>query len=126
MSQTLTALVIVALLVTGIAVHGFIYRYVRYSNWRATQPGRSLLYAKIAIAGMVDLSLIRYAFGDDWPGRLFVLAVFFWAVAGSQFYLFLTLLETQKRRKTGEYRGSDAGARPSEDHNDFLGGGKIL
>ena len=113
--DTLQTLILVALLGCAVVGHAFIVIYFLRSQWRTTQPGRSLMYAKLAIAGMLDLSIARWFYGDDWPGRLYVLVVFFYAVFGSQAYLLFTLIATQTRRRGGDKRPGDAGARPDHE-----------
>jgi len=63
--DTVSDWVFIGLLLVGITplLH-FIYRYHRYSPWRSTPIGRTLMYQKLAMAGILLLALFARLFGD--------------------------------------------------------------
>lgn len=78
----------------------FILYYSMFSNWRATLPGRTLMYSKVAIWGLLSYVLwARWASPpDDFRNLVAVFAI--GAVAYIQWRLFITLRLVQTKRIT--------------------------
>lgn len=58
----------VELIIIAIVVNTFVIIYSR-RNWRANPYGRALMYSKISLAILADLSLVTGLLGPNWSGR---------------------------------------------------------
>lgn len=86
-----------ALIIIAIIVNTFVIQYALLSKWKKTRAGESLMYAKMCLAALVDLSLITVILGPDWAGRPYVRAILFIAIAYTQGRLYWSLLRSQAR-----------------------------
>lgn len=62
------------LIIVGLAIiplGHFVYRYHRFSPWRATREGKNMMGQKIAMLAVFLIIFVARLFGD-WPGRTFV------------------------------------------------------
>lgn len=67
----LTLTIILALMFAAYAA--FTYRYARYSPWRATWQGITLMAQTITMGGLVAFFVVDTAVPNQWPGRGWIL-----------------------------------------------------
>lgn len=84
----------VVLILIAIVVNGFVAVYAR-RNWRANPYGRALMYSKVSLGIIVNLSLVTSLLGPDWEWRASVRFVCFALILVAQARL-LQLLFTTK------------------------------
>lgn len=82
----------------------FIYRYMRYSNWRATNIGRTMLYQKFAFLAVILLSLSAYILDPHNLGRVLAGTIIYTALVGLFWRTYVNLLIVQKRSQKEEKR----------------------
>lgn len=79
----------------------FLYRYLRYSNWKDTPEGRAIMIQKWSFFAVFALIIIGL-FVPDLPFRGYLRFLAFGAVVSSFWLVLVTLIQTQrfeKRRK---------------------------
>jgi hypothetical protein len=69
----------------------FVLVYATWSNWRATQPGKALMYWVISFSGLILMNTIHLYTGR-YPGIEFVRITVYTALALSVWRLVLTLV----------------------------------
>lgn len=96
--MTPLSVLIVVLLVTLLVGHSiFIYRYARYSPWRATWQGIILMSQTITLALLVLFFIIDTAIVGDWPSRAFLLVLFLSLLAVESLVAALCLIYVQRQ-----------------------------
>jgi hypothetical protein len=103
MTETVQLIGSIVLFLMVPPVNLFVFFYVWRSNWHATLAGRALLYSKLSLLLLVDLSVISVIFGREWPGWPWVRLFVFVAICASQWRLFIALLVVQRRHPDNRY-----------------------
>jgi hypothetical protein len=87
-------LVLLAAMATG---HGaFVYRYMRYSPWRATWQGVTLMAQTLTLALLAVFYIFDTVVQGDWPGRQFLILMFMFALVGEAWAAFAGLVHVQR------------------------------
>jgi hypothetical protein len=73
----------IELVLIGLVVNTFVIVYAR-RKWKSNPYGRALMYSKVSLAVLVDLSLLTIAFGPDWEWRAFLRVILFGLVLVAQ------------------------------------------
>lgn len=85
----------VELIGIAVVVNLFVVLY-SFRNWRSNAYGRALMYSKLSLVALVDLSLTTALFGPEWPGRELVRVLLFGAILASQTRLLVLLIKLGK------------------------------
>lgn len=88
------SILIAILVAAAIPLAHFIYRYARYSPWRSTAIGRTLMYQKIAMLSFVLLSLMARVF-PHYFGRTALSLIVFSALVLLFWKTDIELIQTQ-------------------------------
>lgn len=75
----------------------FVYRYLRYSNWKATDIGRTLLYQKFAFIAVILLALSAYILPPHNLYRILAGTIVYVSLVGLFWRTLVNLLIVQKR-----------------------------
>jgi hypothetical protein len=103
----------IELALIAIVVNAFVFIYLR-RNWRSNPYGRGLMYSKMSLAILADLSLITIALGPDWAGRSTARVILYGLILVAQAHLLQLLVQaegtpgTVAQYKEGEERKVDA------------------
>lgn len=92
--QVTTVLVAIA----AVPANLFPLLYGLRSPWYVNALGRALLALAVGTALLIDLSLLRYVLGEDYPGRDQLRLVIYGLVTVGLWGQFLALLRAQRRR----------------------------
>jgi hypothetical protein len=91
--MTIARVVLLLLAITPLVL--FAYCYARYSPWRDTLQGKTLMAQKIAMVAVLLASLCAVMFGD-YPGREIVSIVLFAVLVALFWVMFFALRMAQK------------------------------
>lgn len=83
----------IELILIALVVNTFVIVY-SHRNWRANAYGRGLMYSKISLAILADLSIVTGFLGPDWHYRGVVRVVLFAAILIAQARLLHLLFAT--------------------------------
>ena len=83
----------------GIAVLAwvFVILYGVRSNWKATQPGRSLMYAMSSLAVYSSQVTVSVWTDSSYPFRSEIRALLYWVLVGTLMNLIVVLLLSQRK-----------------------------
>lgn len=90
------------LVAVALVVNVFVFFYLQ-RNWRANPYGRALMYSKISLAVLADLSLITLFFGPDWPWRAAARVILFGGVFVAQARLLQLLWNLRNEEARDKY-----------------------
>lgn len=99
MLTTLTNLIVVSA-VLPLAL--FVYFYGRYSPWRLTNIGRTMMYKNLAFIAVI-LLVIASLFLGDYPGRDIIRFVVYTGVVVTFWMNFYNLRKVQTQYSTAKY-----------------------
>lgn len=90
------------LLMAAIVINAFVILYWR-RNWKANPYGRALMYSKISLALLADLSVVTLLVGPDWSGRGVVRLFLYGGIFISQSRLLWLLFTVKGKNVQLEY-----------------------
>lgn len=103
----------VVLIFIAIVVNSFVVVYSR-RKWRSNPYGRALMYSKVSLALLVDITLITALLGPDWDGRAAVRVLLFGGILIAQIRLLQLLFSVRNpeaRRTYDEDHDNDGNRR---------------
>ena len=92
----------IELALIGLVVNTFVFVYYR-RNWRVNPYGRALMYSKISLAVLVDMSLLTALMGADWEWRAALRAILFCGILIAQTRLLQLLFSLRHKEAREEY-----------------------
>lgn len=101
-SRTLFVIGSIELLCIAVVVNTFVIVYWR-RNWKVNAYGRALMYSKISLALLANLSVITGFLGPDWQYRSVVRLVLFAGILVAQTRLLQLLFSLRNKTAREEY-----------------------
>jgi hypothetical protein len=92
----------VEVVLIAIVVNTFVFIYLG-RNWRANPYGRALMYSKISLAFLANLSVITGVLGPDWEYRSSVRVLLFAGILIAQARLLHLLFSIRNEEAREEY-----------------------
>lgn len=74
----------------------FLYRYLRYSPWRSTQPGMALAFLAIALDTILIIGMVYLTF-PGLPGWLWLRVICYMILSVSMWWLPILLIKIQRQ-----------------------------
>lgn len=106
-SRALFVLGTVELIGIAVVVNTFVIVYWQ-RNWRANPYGRALMYSKISLAALVNLSVITGLLGPDWEYRSVVRVMLFGGILIAQTRLLQLLFSLRNQAGRDKYARDNA------------------
>lgn len=104
-SEVLFAIGTFELLCIAIVVNTFVIVYWR-RNWKANPYGRALMYSKISLALLADLSFVTGFLGPDWEYRYVIRVILFTGILIAQTRLLQLLFSLRHKNARDLYYNS--------------------
>jgi hypothetical protein len=98
--MTIPQWVIVVLLIAMLSGHiAFAYRYMKFSPWRSTWQGITLLAQTVTLAALAAFYIIDTFAVGSWPGRMFFVISFLVALATEAWVATFCLVHVQRSQE---------------------------
>lgn len=81
----------------------FVYYYGRYSPWRATNIGRTMMYKNLSFIAVFSVIALGLFLGDDYPGRDILRFIVYTAVVIMFWVNFVTMRKVQVQYSTARF-----------------------
>lgn len=81
----------------------FVYYYARYSPWRATPIGRTMMYKNLSFIAVFSVIALGLFLGDAYPGRDTLRFIVYTTVVIMFWVNFITLRRVQVEFSTAKY-----------------------